>query len=117
MTIELLFAAIENKEQRSFAEKLYLDHRQLMLSIAYNILDNHDEAKDILMTMMAKFTDNVEYFSVETLLLSSERVSIVQKAMKRLKQTDTDILLMRALNHIPAKIVADLRRSAGENGV
>lgn len=166
MTIELLLASIENEEQRSFAENLYLDHRKLMLSIAYNILDNHDEAEDILMTMMVKFTDNVEYFmncepenltalvvvctrnaaideyrkkkarakrearlgsydkegeeisadvkdpddylSVEALLLSSEGVSIVQKAMKRLKQTDKDILLMRTIHHLPSKVVADM---------
>ncbi len=62
MTIELLLAAIEDEEQRSFAEKLYLDHRQLIMSIAYRILENHDEAEDILMTMMVKFTDNVQYF-------------------------------------------------------
>ena len=166
MTIELLLASIENEEQRSFAEKLYLDHRQLMISIAYNILGNHDEAEDILMTMMVKFTDNVEYFmqcqpegltalivvctrnaaideyrkkqarerkemrlgtfddegeeisddvkdpddclSVETLVLSNEGTDIVRKAMKRLKQTDKDILLMRTINHIPSKVVAEL---------
>lgn len=166
MTIELLLASIENEEQRSFAEKLYLDHRQLMISIAYNILGNHDEAEDILMTMMVKFTDNVEYFmqcqpegltalivvctrnaaideyrkkqarerkemrlgtfddegeeisddvkdpddclSVETLVLSNEGTDIVRKAMKRLKQVDKEILVMRTLNHIPSKVVAEL---------
>lgn len=166
MTIELLLASIENEEQRSFAEKLYLDHRQLMISIAYNILGNHDEAEDILMTMMVKFTDNVEYFmqcqpegltalivvctrnaaideyrkkqarerkemrlgtfddegeeisddvkdpddclSVETLVLNSEGIAIIQKAMKRLKQADKEILVMRTINHIPSKVVAEL---------
>jgi len=60
MTIELLLASIENDEQRSFAEKLYLDHRQLMISIAYNILGNHDEAEDVLDALEEKspgFTD------------------------------------------------------------
>lgn len=166
MTIELLLAAIEDEEQRSFAEKLYLDHRQLIMSIAYRILENHDEAEDILMTMMVKFTDNVQYFmqcqpegltalivvctrnaaideyrkkkvrakremrlgtfddegeeisddvkdpddylSVETLLLSAEGTAIVKKAMKRLKQTDKDILVMRTINHFPSKVVAEL---------
>lgn len=166
MTIELLLASIENEEQRSFAEKLYLDHRQLMISIAYNILGNHDEAEDVLMTMMVKFTDNVEYFmqcqpegltaliavctrnaaideyrkkqarerkemrlgtfddegeeisddvkdpddclSVETLVLSNEGTDIVRKAMKRLKQADKEILVMRTLNHIPSKVAAEL---------
>ena len=166
MTIELLLASIENEEQRSFAEKLYLDHRQLMISIAYNILGNHDEAEDVLMTMMVKFTDNVEYFmqcqpegltalivvctrnaaideyrkkqarerkemrlgtfddegeeisddvkdpddclSVETLVLSNEGTDIVRKAMKRLKQADKEILVMRTINHIPSKVVAEL---------
>ena len=166
MTIELLLASIENEEQRSFAEKLYLDHRQLMISIAYNILGNHDEAEDILMTMMVKFTDNVEYFmqcqpegltalivvctrnaaideyrkkqarerkemrlgtfddegeeisddvkepddclSVETLVLSNEGTDIVRKALKRLKQADKEILVMRTLNHIPSKVAAEL---------
>ena len=166
MTIQLLLASIENEEQRSFAEKLYLDHRQLMISIAYNILGNHDEAEDVLMTMMVKFTDNVEYFmqcqpegltalivvctrnaaideyrkkqarerkemrlgtfddegeeisddvkdpddclSVETLVLSNEGTDIVRKAMKRLKQADKEILVMRTINHIPSKVVAEL---------
>jgi len=166
MTIELLLASIENDEQRSFAEKLYLDHRQLMISIAYNILGNHDEAEDVLMTMMVKFTNNVEYFmqcqpegltalvvvctknaaideyrkkqvremkemrlgtfddegeeisddvkdpddclSVETLVLSNEGTDIVRKAMKRLKQADKEILVMRTLNHIPSKVAAEL---------
>ena len=166
MTIELLLASIENEEQRSFAEKLYLDHRQLMISIAYNILGNHDEAEDVLMTMMVKFTDNVEYFmqcqpegltalivvctrnaaideyrkkqarerkemrlgtfddegeeisddvkdpddclSVETLVLSNEGTDIVRKALKRLKQADKEILVMRTINHIPSKVVAEL---------
>ena len=166
MTIEFLLASIENEEQRSFAEKLYLDHRQLMISIAYNILGNHDEAEDVLMTMMVKFTDNVEYFmqcqpegltalivvctrnaaideyrkkqarerkemrlgtfddegeeisddvkdpddclSVETLVLSNEGTDIVRKAMKRLKQADKEILVMRTINHIPSKVVAEL---------
>ena len=166
MTIELLLASIENEEQRSFAEKLYLDHRQLMISIAYNILGNHDEAEDVLMTMMVKFTDNVEYFmqcqpegltalivvctrnaaideyrkkqarerkemrlgtfddegeeisddvkdpddclSVETLVLSNDGTDIVRKALKRLKQADKEILVMRTLNHIPSKVAAEL---------
>ena len=166
MTIELLLASIENEEQRSFAEKLYLDHRQLMISIAYRILENHDEAEDVLMTMMVKFTDNIEYFmqcqpegltalvvvctrnaaideyrkkqarerhemrlgtfddegeeisddvkdpddylSVETLVLSNEGTDIVGKALKRLKQADKEILVMRILNHIPSKVAAEL---------
>lgn len=166
MTIEFLLASIENEEQRSFAEKLYLDHRQLMISIAYDVLGNHDEAEDILMTMMVKFTDNVEYFmqcqpegltalvvvctrnaaideyrkkkarakkemrlgtfddegeeisddvkdpddclSVEALVLSNEGSDIFRKAMKRLKQTDKEILVIRVINHIPSKAAAEL---------
>ena len=166
MTIQLLLASIESDEQRNFAEKIYLEHCQLMMSIAYNILENHDEAEDVMMTMMLKFTDNIEYFmqcepkgltalivvctrnaaideyrkkkvrakkemrlgtfddegeeisgdvkdpddylSVETLVLSSEGVDIIKKAMKRLKRIDKDILMLRTIHHFPSKVAAEM---------
>lgn len=166
MTIELLLASIEDKEQQSFAEKLYLDHRQLMISIAYRILKNHDEAEDVMMTMMVKFTDNVEYFiqctpdkltalvavcthnaaidayrkkkvrekwetklgttdregneisddiedpdynaTVESIALSNEAILLTKKALKRLKEADKEIILLRTIHRLPSKVVAEM---------
>ena len=163
MTIELLLASIENKEQQSFAEKLYLDHRQLMISIAYQMLKNHDEAEDVMMTMMVKFANNVEYFmqcppnkltalvvvctknatidayrkkkvrakremklgttdeegneisgdiedistNVENLVITNESISLIQKAMLRLKENDREIIKLRLVYHLPSKVAAE----------
>ena len=52
--------------------------------------------------------DPDDCLSVETLVLNSEGIAIIQKAMKRLKQADKEILVMRTINHIPSKVVAEL---------
>lgn len=164
MTIELLLAAIEDETQRSFAERLYLDHRQLMVSIAYRILGTQQEAEDVMMTMMVKFINNVEYYmqcpedklvalvvvctrnaaidawrkrkvrekremklgttddegneisgdiedvstNIENLVINGESISMMRKALMRLKEKDREIMKLRVYHGLPSKTVAEM---------
>lgn len=46
----ILLAAIPDDRQRTFMEKVYLDHRSLMYAVAFNVLLNPADAEDAVQT-------------------------------------------------------------------
>ena len=58
MLVLPIFMTIENDEERSLAENLYLTYKNRMYGIAYAILHNREEAEDAVMD--AVFLDVVD---------------------------------------------------------
>lgn len=48
--IPVAILAINNEDDRSFMERIYLDYRRLMYSIAYQILRDHFSTEDVINT-------------------------------------------------------------------
>lgn len=72
---------IENDDERIFAQGIYEQHKDIMYMAAYKILQNKEEAEDIVSICFIKVTDNIEYFMKKTLHeLPGLLVSIVKNA-------------------------------------
>lgn len=62
-----IFLTIENDEERSLAEQLYLTYKSRMYGIAYSILHKREDAEDAVMDAVYNIVKNISRFS------SSER--------------------------------------------
>ena len=49
-----IFLTIENDEERSLAEDLYLTYKSKMYRIAYAVLHNKEDAEDVVMDPSAR---------------------------------------------------------------
>ncbi|MGM9680961.1 MAG: RNA polymerase sigma factor [Eubacteriales bacterium] len=53
---------IENEDDRSFAETLYLDYFDKMYNLCYKQLHNHHDAEDAAMYALERIISNIQYF-------------------------------------------------------
>ncbi len=58
-----VFMTIENEEQRTLAEDLYLTYKSKMYGIAYAILGNREDAEDAVMDAVYNIVKNISMFS------------------------------------------------------
>ena len=58
-----IFMTIENDEERSLAENLYLTYKSRMYSIAYAILHDREDAEDAVMDAVFSMVKNISLFS------------------------------------------------------
>ena len=63
MLVLPIFMTIENDEERSLAETLYLTYKNRMYGIAYAILRNREEAEDAVMDAVISIAKNISRFS------------------------------------------------------
>ena len=57
-----IFLIIENEEERSLAEELYLTYKSKMYGIAYAVLHNKEDAEDAVMDSVYKIVNNISKF-------------------------------------------------------
>ncbi len=60
-----IFMTIENEEQRTLAEDLYLTYKSKMYGIAYAILGNREDAEDAVMDAVYNIAKNISMFSCD----------------------------------------------------
>ena len=58
-----IFLTIENDEERSLAERLYLTYKSRMYGIAYSILHSREDAEDAVMDAVYSIVKNISLFS------------------------------------------------------
>ena len=58
-----IFMTIENDEERSLAESLYLTYKSRMYGIAYAILHTREDAEDAVMDAVCSIVKNISLFS------------------------------------------------------
>lgn len=58
-----IFMTIENDEERSLAENLYLTYKSRMYGIAYAILHDREDAEDAVMDAVFSIVKNISLFS------------------------------------------------------
>ena len=63
MLVLPIFMTIENDEERSLAENLYLTYKSRMYGIAYAILHNREDAEDAVMDAVFGIVKNISLFS------------------------------------------------------
>ena len=63
MLVLPIFMTIENDEERSLAENLYLTYKNHMYGIAYAILHNREDAEDAVMDAVFSIVKNISRFS------------------------------------------------------
>ena len=64
MLVLPIFMTIENDEERTLAENLYLTYKNRMYGIAYAILHNREEAEDAVMDAVFNIVKNISRFSL-----------------------------------------------------
>ncbi len=57
-----MIMALENEEERSFVEELYIKYRQRILNVCMQVLKNPDDANDALEDSFVRVMENVEKF-------------------------------------------------------
>ena len=57
-----MFLTIENDEERSLAEDLYLTYKSKMYMIAYAVLHNKEDAEDVVMDSICKIVKHISKF-------------------------------------------------------
>ena len=62
MTTLSIFLTIENDQQRSLAEHLYLTYKSKMYAIAFAILHHREDAEDAVMDAVYKIVNNISLF-------------------------------------------------------
>ena len=101
MLVLPIFMTIENDEERSLAENLYLTYKSRMYGIAYAILHNREDAEDAVMDAVFSIVKNISLFSsIPRNKTESLIVVIIRNAAINIRSLDPiyrDILLLKYL--------------------
>jgi len=57
-----IISAIENEEDRTFVEEIYLKYEKRMYVISYNILNDHHDAEDCVHETVRIIIDSLDKF-------------------------------------------------------
>ncbi|MCI9650261.1 sigma factor, partial [Oscillibacter sp.] len=84
--LPLMITAIEDENDREFMERLYLQYHRLIYSEVRKLLQNEDEAEDLMQTVVEKLIHKVD------LLRDLERRRLVNYVISTAKNTAQNFL-------------------------
>lgn len=107
--IPLIILAIEDEDDRAFAEHLYVTYRRLMLSEIQKIVENAWDAEDVMHSVVVKLIDKLD------LLRTLSRANLVNYIITASR--NTAISLLREKKKLPAYSFDDLVDSMEEDSM
>lgn len=89
-------AMIETEEERSKFEKIYIQYRRLMYSVAFRVLNNSEDAEDAVHTAFIRIAKNIEIInddvgSLTGLMITIARNTAIDIYRKRSKQATVEL--------------------------
>ena len=89
-------AMIETEEERSKFEKIYIQYRRLMYSVAFRVLNNSEDAEDAVHTAFIRIAKNIEIInddvgSLTGLMITMARNTAIDIYRKRSKQATVEL--------------------------